>query len=118
MNYYFTEHTGGYMRAVIGDAADAEEFARFYRELRTRCASGGFRRALVVVIPENQAPGPERLSSYRGAGFIEGFKLALVCATWTLYQSCHKAEHTAKEAAINVRAFLQEMEAVAWLTAV
>jgi hypothetical protein len=118
MHYYFTEHTGGYMRAVIGDSADAEEFASFYRELRTRCASGGFRRALVVVIPENQVPGPERLGSYDRAGFIEGFKLALVCATWALYQSCNKAEQTAKEAAINVRAFLQEMEAVAWLTAV
>ena len=116
MHYYFTEH-GEYMRAVIGDAADAEEFASFYRELRTRCARGGFRRALVVVIPENQAPGPERLSSYGGAGFIEGFRLALVCATWTLYQACNKAEWAAKEAAINVRAFLQEMEAVAWLNA-
>jgi hypothetical protein len=116
MNYYFTEH-GEYMRAVIGGAADAEEFASFYRQLQTRCASGGFRRALVVVIPENQAPGPERLGSFGGAGFIEGFKLALVCATWTLYQACNKAEWAAKEAAINVRAFLQEMEAVAWLNA-
>ena len=116
MHYYFTEH-GGYMRAVIGDAADAEEFASFYRELKARCAQGGFSNALVVVIPESQAPGPERLSSFGGAEFIEGFKLALVCATWTLYQACNKAERAAKEAAINVRAFLQEMEAVAWLNA-
>jgi hypothetical protein len=116
MHYYFTEH-GGYLRAVIGDGADAEEFASFYRELGTRCASGGFRRALVVVIPESQVPGPERLGSFSGAGFLEGFKLALVCATWTLYQACNTAERTAKEAAFQVRAFLQEMEAVAWLTA-
>lgn len=116
MHYYFTEH-GGYMRAVIGDAADTEEFTRFYQELQTRCATTGLKRALVVVIPESQAPGPDRLGSYGGAGFIEGFRLALVCATWTLYQACNKAESTAKSAAINVRAFLQEMEAVAWLTA-
>jgi hypothetical protein len=116
MHYYFTEH-GGYMRAVIGDGADAEEFQRFYRELQTRCASSGFNRALVVVIPENQVPGPDRLGSYSGAGFVEGFRLALVCATWTLYQACNKAETAARSAAIHVRAFLQEMEAVAWLTA-
>ena len=116
MHYYFTEH-GGYVRAVIGDGTDAEEFASFYRELGTRCASGGYSRALVVVIPESQVPGPERLGSFGGAGFLEGFKLALVCATWTLYQACNSAERTAKEAAFQVRAFLQEMEAVAWLTA-
>jgi hypothetical protein len=116
MHYYFTEH-GGYMRAVIGDSAEAEEFAGFYRELKARCAKGRFSGALVVVIPESQVPGPERLGSFGGAGFIDGFKLALVCATWTLYQACNKAENAAKEAAFSVRAFLQEMEAVAWLTA-
>ena len=116
MHYSFTQH-GGYLRAVIGDGADTQEFERFYRELQDRCATGGFNRALVVVIPERQVPGPERLGSYAGAGFIGGFRLALVCATWTLYQACNKAESAAKSAAINVRAFLQEMEAVAWLTA-
>ena len=115
MHYYFTEH-GDYLRAVIGDSADADEFASFYRELQTRCASGGLDRALVVVLPESAVPGPERLSLFGSAGFIGGFRLALVCATWTLYQACNKAERTAKEAAINVRAFLQEMEAVRWLT--
>ena len=115
MHYHFTEH-GDYLRAVIGDGADAEEFASFYRELQTRCATSGFSRALVVVLPESDVPGPERLSMFSGAGFMEGFRLALVCATWTLYQACNKAERAAKEAAVNVRAFLQEMEAVRWLT--
>jgi hypothetical protein len=116
MHYYFTEHVD-YIRAVIGDGADAEEFANFYRELQRRCTTGGFTRALVVVLPESAVPGPERLSLFGGAGFIGEFRLALVCATWTLYQACNNAERTAKEAAITVRAFLQEMEAVAWLTA-
>ena len=47
---------------------------------------------------------------------MAGFRLALVCATWTLYQACNKAERAATKAGVNVRAFLQEMEAVRWLT--
>ena len=62
-------------------------------------------------------PGPERLGNFQQAGFIDGFKLALVCATWTLYQACNKAEMAANRAAVHVRAFVQEMEAVSWLTA-
>jgi hypothetical protein len=34
----------------------------------------------------------------------------------TLYQACNKAERAATKAGVNVRAFLQEMEAVRWLT--
>ena len=45
-----------------------------------------------------------------------GYDGALVCATWTLYQACNKAERAATKAGVNVRAFLQEMEAVRWLT--
>lgn len=115
VRYQITEH-GDYIRAVIGDAADAEEFASFYKELQTRCTTRGFDRALVVVLPEGNVPGPERLALFKHAGFIAGFKLALVCATWTLYQACNKAERAASRAAIQVRAFLQEMEAVRWLT--
>jgi hypothetical protein len=116
MHYQITEH-GNYLRGVIGDAADPEQFASFYRELQARCASRGFDRALVVVLPEGDAPGPERLTNFSRAGFIDGFKLALVCATWTLYQACNKAERAATQTAVKVRAFLQEMEAVRWLTA-
>jgi hypothetical protein len=90
---------------------------RFYKELQTRCTTRGFDRALVVVMPESDSPSPERLRMFEGAGFIKGFKLALVCASWTLYQACNKAEMAANRAAIHVRAFLQEMEAVSWLTA-
>ena len=115
MHYQITEHAD-YVRAVIGDAADADELARFYSELRTLCAVRGFDRALVVVRPEGTVPGPDRLALFGGAGFMDGFRLALVCATWTLYQACNKAERAATEAAMTVRAFLQEMEAVRWLT--
>lgn len=115
MHYQITEH-GDYLRAVIGDAAAVEDFVALYKELQTRCTIRGFDRALVVVMPESAAPGPDRLALYAGAGFIEGFRLALVCATWTLYQACNKAERAASKAAIHVRAFLQEMEAVSWLT--
>jgi hypothetical protein len=115
MHYQITEH-GDYLRAVIGDAADLAEFENFYRELQTRCTARGFQRALVVVLPESDAPGPERLGVFERAGFMHGFKLALVCATWTLYQACNKAERAANQAAVNVRAFLQEMEAMRWLT--
>ena len=45
-----------------------------------------------------------------------GYDGALVRATWTLYQGCNKAERAATKAGVNVRAFLQEMEAVRWLT--
>ena len=115
MHYQITEH-GDYIRGVIGDAARVEDFAAFYKELQTRCTIRGFDRALVVVQPESAVPGPERLTLFENAGFINGFKLALVCATWTLYQACNKAERAASKAAIHVRAFLQEMEAVRWLT--
>ena len=115
MHYQITEHPD-YVRAVIGDGADASEFARFYGELQSLCAVRGFDRALVVVRPEGAVPGPERLALYGGAGFVDGFRLALVCATWTLYQACNKAERAAAKAAVTARAFLQEMEAVRWLT--
>ena len=114
MHYQITEH-GDYLRAVIGDGADSEEFASFYRELQARCMVRGFERALVVVLPESEAPGPERLALFGAAGFAGGFKLALVCASWTLYQACNKAEKAAARAGIKVRAFLQEMEGITWL---
>ena len=116
MHYEITEH-GTYVRAVIGEAAGLEEFARFYREVQARCATLGLERALVVVKPEREVSGPDRFGTFASAGFIEGFKLALVCATWALYQSCNKAEMAAARATIHVRAFLQEMEAVSWLKA-
>jgi hypothetical protein len=115
MHYEITEH-GNYLRAVIGEGADLEEFASFYRELQARCMVRGIDRALVVVQPEEAVPWPDWLGTFERAGFMEGFKLALVCATWTLYQACNKAEQAANQAAVNVRAFLQEMEAVSWLT--
>src|SRR5919106_6646573 len=108
MRYQITEH-GDYLRGVIGDAADLDEFESFYRELQSRCAAGGFQRALVVVRPETDVPGSERIALFERAGFVAGFKLALVCATWTLYQACNKAERAANQAAFKVRAFLQEM---------
>jgi hypothetical protein len=115
VHYQITEH-GDYLRAVIGDAAGVDDFAGFYRELQVRCAGRGLDRALVIVRPESEMPGPERLMLFEGANFAEGFKLALVCATWTLYLACNKAERAAHNA-VHVRAFLQEMEAVAWLKA-
>ena len=114
MRYQITEH-GDYLRAVIGADAATDEFVEFYRELQQRCATRGLDRALVVVLPEAAVPGPERLGLFDGVGFIEGFRLALVCATWTLYQACNKAERAATQAAVQVRAFVQEMEAVRWL---
>jgi hypothetical protein len=115
MHYEITQ-PGNYLRAVIGDAAGMEDFAAFYMEVQKRCALSGLDRALVVVTPEEDVPGPERLGNFTGAGFIEGFRLALVCATWTLYQACSNAERAASQAAVTVRAFVQEMEAVRWLT--
>jgi hypothetical protein len=116
MRYQITEH-GDYVRAVIGDAAGTEDFAAFFRELKILCTVRGFDRALVVVLPDYAVPSPDRLSSFHSAGFIDGFKLALVCAAWTLYQACAKAERAASQAGVQVRAFFQETEGVRWLTA-
>jgi hypothetical protein len=115
--HYEITQRGNYLRGVIGDTASTQEFASFYLELQTRSTALGFDRALVVVRPEREVAGTERLVMFQAAGFIGGFKLALVCATWTLYQSCNNAETAADRVAVNVRAFLQEMEAVSWLTA-
>ena len=115
MRYQITEH-GDYLRAVIGDAAGPEDFAAFYKELQTLCKVRGFDRALVVVLPEYAVPSPERMGTFAHAGFIDGFKLALVCAAWTLYQACAKAERAASKADVQVRAFFQETEGVRWLT--
>jgi hypothetical protein len=115
MHYEITAH-GEYLRAVIGDSASLSDFEGLYRELQTRCAAEGLNRALVVVKPESDAPGPERLGVFKRMGFVQGFRLALVCATWGLYQACNKAERAASHAAVKMRAFLQEMEAVRWLT--
>lgn len=115
MRYQFTEH-GDYVRAVIGDDATLDEFVQFYRELRTQCTDRGFDRALVVVTPGAADPHADRIAMFGGAGFMEGFKLALVCAGWTLYQACAKAERAAAKAGVQVRAFFQETEGVRWLT--
>lgn len=115
MRYQITEH-GDYVRAVIGDAAGTEDFAAFYKELQTLCTVRGFDRALVVVLPEYAVPSPERLATFAQAGFIDGFKLALVCAAWTLCQACAKAERAASKAGVQVRAFFQETEGIRWLT--
>ena len=115
MRYQFTEH-GDYIRAVIGADAAIEDFANFYRELQTHCTIRGIHRALVIVAPRSLVPSPERLTTFGGAGFIEGFKLALVCAGWTLYQACAKAERAAAKADVQVRAFFQETEGVRWLS--
>jgi hypothetical protein len=115
MRYQITQHER-YLRAVIAEDASTDEFAALYRELQTRCTVGGYDRALVVVHPESAVSGADRFANFNNAGFIDGFRLALVCATWTLYQACNKAERAAARAAVNVRAFLQEMEAVRWLT--
>ena len=116
MHYEITEH-GDYLRGVIGDKATLDDFTGFYHELKRRCSERGCNRALVVVLPEDATPGPERLRSYQQAGFMEGFKLALVCAAWTLYQACNQAERAAMEAKVKVRAFFHEMEAQRWLAA-
>ena len=115
MHYEITEHSD-YLRAVIGDAARTDDFKNLYRELQRRCAARGLHRALVVVRPESDISGPEHFGNFAGAGFVSGFKLALVCETWTLYQACNKAERGADQATINVRAFVQEREAINWLT--
>ena len=116
MAHQITEH-GDYLRGVIGDEASVEDFAAFYQELQRRCLARGCARAMVVVLPQSDVPGPDRLQMYKRAGFIDGFRLALVCAAWTLYQACNEAERAAQAASIRVRAFFHEMEAVRWLTA-
>lgn len=105
-----------YLRAVINNGASAEEFAAFYREVQTRCAELGLERALVVVVPGDEVPRHEDLGGFHTVGFVDGFRLALVCATWTLYQACNKAERAASRAGFQVRTFLQEMEGVNWLS--
>jgi hypothetical protein len=112
--YQITEH-GNYLRGVIGDESSIDDFMAFYKELQHRCRQCGCDRALVVVVPANATPGADRLHTYVGAGFMEGFKLALVCGAWTLYQACNKAENAAARASITVRAFFHEMEAMRWL---
>jgi hypothetical protein len=107
---------GDYLRGVIGDAASVDDFTAFYQELKRRCVERGCDRALVVVVPEDAVPGMDRLNTYRRAGFIAGFKLALVCAAWTLYQACNDAERAAQVASVKVRAFFHELEAERWLT--
>jgi hypothetical protein len=115
MPYQLTQYPS-YLRAVIGNGATADEFTTFYREVQTRCAELGLERALVVVVPGDNVPGYEDVGRFHGAGFVDGFRLALICATWTLYQACNKAERTATRAGFQVRTFLQEMEGVTWLS--
>ena len=115
MAHQISDH-GDYLRGVIGDQASVNDFVAFYQELQRRCTERGCDRALVIVVPETAMPGPDRLDTYKHAGFIDGFRLALVCAAWTLYQACNEAERAAQAASIKVRAFFHEMEAVRWLT--
>jgi hypothetical protein len=115
MPYQLTQYPT-YLRAVIGHGATADEFATFYRAVQARCVELGLERALVVVAPGDEVPRYEDLGGFGAAGFVDGFRLALVCATWTLYQACNKAERTAARAGFQVRTFLQEMEGVTWLS--
>jgi hypothetical protein len=118
MRYDITEH-GDYIKAVIGRGASLEDYVQFYQALKLRCAERGFDRALVVVLdwmPESDHVLFGGLCSIDRAGFLEGFKLALVCATWTLYEACSEAQRAAMRAGLQVRAFFEEMEGVRWLT--
>jgi hypothetical protein len=117
MRCEITEY-GDYVRAVIGRGAGLEDYLNFYRELQARCAQRGFDRAVVVV--HDWVPGGDELlidglASFERAGFIDGFRLALVCATWTLYQACSEAQRAARQAGVQVRAFFEEMEGIRWL---
>jgi hypothetical protein len=114
MPYAITEH-GDYVRGVIGDKSTPDDFIDFYKELQGRCKACGCDRALVIVTPAEAALGPNELHTYKQAGFLDGFRLALVCAAWTLYQACNEAERAAEKAKINVRAFFRETEAMRWL---
>ena len=106
-----------YIRAVIGDDASQEDFVALFREMKALCATRGVGRAMVVVSPHaGIVPTFEHLSSYAGAGFMNGFKLALVCAGWALYRACQKAERAAQKAGVHVRAFFQEAEGSRWLS--
>ena len=115
MPYEFTPHED-YIRAVISDGASQEDFVALFREMKALCATRGVDRAMVVVSHGASAvPTFEQLSSYAGAGFMNGFKLALVCAGWALYRACQKAERAAEKAGMQVRAFFQETEGSRWL---
>ena len=116
MSYRITEHEK-YLRAVIEDDASLEDFVQLFREMKTLCATRGVDRAMVVVShgAAGSVPSFEHLSSYAGAGFMDGFKLALVCAGWALYRACQKAERAAEKAGVRVRAFFQETEGSRWL---
>lgn len=116
MPYRFTDHAE-YIRAVIGDDASQEDFVALFREMRVLCATRGVDRGMVVVSPGGGSiPTFEHLSSYAGAGFVEGSRLALVCAGWALYRACQKAERAAEKAGVQVRAFFHETEGSRWLT--
>jgi hypothetical protein len=116
MPYQFTEHSE-YIRAVIPDDASMEEFVGLFREMKTLSATRGVGRGMVVVRHNAGAvPTFEHLSSYAGAGFMDGFKLALVCGGWALYRGCQKAERAAEKAGVHARAFFQEAEGSHWLS--
>jgi hypothetical protein len=116
MPYTFTDHTD-YIRAVIGDDASQDDFIALFREMKVLCATRGVDRGMVVVSHgAGSIPTFEHLSSYAGAEFIQGFKLALVCAGWTLYRACQKAERAGEKAGVHARAFFQEAEGSRWLT--
>jgi hypothetical protein len=116
MPYEFTEH-GDYIRAVIRDDASQDDFVALFREMKMLCAARGVDRGMVVVSHgAGSIPTFEHLSSYAGAGFMGGFKLAVVCAGWALYRACQKAERAAEKAGVQVRAFFQEAEGNRWLT--
>jgi hypothetical protein len=116
MPYEFTPHDE-YVRAVIADDASQEEFVALFREMKALCATRGVDRGMVVVSHgAGSVPTFEHLSSYAGAGFMEGFKLALVCAGWALYRACQKAERAAEKAGVRTRAFFQEAEGSRWLS--
>lgn len=115
MTYSFTEHTD-YIRAVIRDDATQDDFVALFREMKALSATRGVDRGMVVVSPNRGAvPTFEHLSSYAGAGFLGGFKLALVCGGWALYRACQKAERAADKAGVQTRAFFQEAEGSRWL---
>ena len=116
MPYQFTEHSE-YIRAVIPDNASLEDFVGLFREMKALSTTRGVDRGMVVVAHNaGQVPTFEHLSSYAGAGFMQGYKLALVCGGWALYRGCQKAERAAEKAGVKTRAFFQEAEGSRWLT--
>lgn len=110
---------GEYIRADVGPGRPSE-ILECYRSLVTLALEQKFKLALVVGAAYDDAAhhlaARDAVIAFHEIGVPAGFKLALVPLTYPTLNGYRQAEIEAQKRGIRAKVFMEEMEAIRWLT--